>query len=220
MTIDEAVRTLESGFSAGPPGPDAQLHMAPRPRPGWEPGVLPEDARIGAALLLVYPRDDRAHVLLTKRPSSMAFHAGQVSLPGGGVEAGESLEDAALREAHEEVGLAAGFARTVGRLSPLHIPVSGFNLHAVVAVAKARPVWIPSEREVERILEIPIDDLVDPERQVHDVFERPAGTFDVPYFAIEGERVWGATAMILAEFLSLLGHPPEPWHRRQSVPTG
>lgn len=220
MTLDDAIHILEAGFADGTPGSDAQLRMAPRPRPGWEPGVLPDDARLGAALLLLYPRGGNACVLLTKRPTSMEFHAGQVSLPGGGVESGETLEDAALREADEEVGLQRDAARTLGRLSPLHIPVSGFNLHAVVAITPTRPAWTPSAREVERVLEVPITDLVDPECQVHDVFERPAGTFDVPYFAIEGERVWGATAMILAEFLTLLGHPPDPWQRRQSVPTG
>ena len=79
--------------------------MAPRPRVGWQAGVIPEGARTAAALLLLYPIGDRAHVCLTRRAGSLGTHAGQISLPGGTVDDGETIERAALREAHEEIGL-------------------------------------------------------------------------------------------------------------------
>ena len=89
-------------------------------------------------------------------------HGGQVSLPGGVVEPGETFEQAALREAHEEVALPLDGVRVLGALTPLDIPVSGFRLHPIVAVTNARPTLTPADGEVAHILEIGVDDLLDP----------------------------------------------------------
>jgi 8-oxo-dGTP pyrophosphatase MutT (NUDIX family) len=193
------------------PGPDAQNLLAPRPRSGWQPGVVPPECRRGAVLLLFFPAARGTALLLTKRGVGLLNHAGQVSLPGGAVENGETIEDGALREAHEEVGLDTRGARLLGRLSPLHVPVSGFVLHPVLAVLDHRPSLRPTPGEVERILEADVGLLVD--RCSYSVERRTfRGTeYRVPYVVVEGEKVWGATAMVLAEFLTLLGHPPDPW---------
>lgn len=190
------------------PGVEAQLRMAPRPRVGWDPHRFPEGLREGAALLLVYPIDGNPHVLLTVRGAQMRKHTGQVSFPGGSVDANESFESAALREASEEVGVAPASVRVLGRLTPLHIPVSGFRLHPVVGIVDRRPDFVPAEWEVARILEVPIDDLHDPDRLRRETQTRESmgNKYDVeiPYFAVDGFKVWGATAMALAEFLALL----------------
>ena len=195
--FEDVVSAAESGL-ARLPGVDAQLRMAPVPRGGWKPGFAPDQAKPAAALLLVYPADGRAVILLTKRASALPNHAGQVSLPGGALDRGESIEDAALREAEEEVGLARGGVRLIGRLTPLHIPVSGFVLHPVVGVAASRPVMRPEPGEVDRIIEAPVRDLLDPAR--HHRVNRAIGAyeFEMPYFDLDGEQVWGATAMVLA----------------------
>jgi 8-oxo-dGTP pyrophosphatase MutT (NUDIX family) len=199
---------LADALSRPLPGAEAQVLLAPRPRAGWQPGHVPDDCRHGAALLLLYPRHERAHVVLTVRDERMPQHAGQVSLPGGAVEPGESFAAAALREAHEEVGVDPSAVRVLGGLSPLHIPVSEFVLHPQVAVTSLRPNLVRCSREVARILEVPVEQMNEPERVRVEVRTYRGRRYQVPYVLLEGEKVWGATAMILSEFLSALGQPP------------
>ena len=192
------------------PGVDAQMRMAPQPRGGWKRGFAPDQARPAAALLLVYPVGGAATVLLTKRASHLPSHKGQVSLPGGAVDPGETIVAAALREAREEVGLQTDLVTVVGCLTPLHIPVSGFELNPVVGTMASRPAMVPETGEVDRIIEAAVADLADPARHRRVTRVREGLEFDMPYFDIDGEEVWGATAMVLAEFVTLLGAPPQP----------
>jgi 8-oxo-dGTP pyrophosphatase MutT (NUDIX family) len=211
LTFEELKRVLSDRLAATLPGHDGQVRMSPRPRFGWRPGEVPPDARRSGVVLLLYPIADRPHVVLTVRDSKLLHHAGQVSLPGGAVEPNESIEEAALREAQEEVGVDPDLLRIVGALSPLHVPVSGYVLHPRVAVADERPTWRPGTHEVARVLEASLERLRDPailEVEVRKYSERPV---DVPYFRLDGEKIWGATAMVLSEFLCVLGCPPDPW---------
>ena len=193
--------------------------MAPSPRIGWDPLRFPDGATNGAALLLVYPafaeamlagkpHHDTLHVALTVRGSELRNHTGQVSLPGGRVELGETLEAAALREATEEIGVDPGAIELLGRLTPLHIPVSGFLLHPIVGFTPMRPAFQRAEWEVARIIEAPVSLLADPavvKREIRTrVVKGQPIDVDVPYFDIDGEKVWGATAMVLAEFCAIL----------------
>lgn len=166
--------------------------------------MLPEGCREGAALLLVYPHNSEPHVLLTVRRHDLPDHPGQVSLPGGAVEAGETVEEAALREAAEEIGADPFHIRILGRMTPIHIPVSNFNLYPVVAITADRHPWQRQDREVARILEVPLGLLRDPETLQAEERKLAGASRQVPFFHVEGEKIWGATAMVLSEFLGML----------------
>ncbi len=198
---------LRARLASTLPGLAAQITMAPRPRPGWDPLSMPSDLRDAAGLLLLYPHDGVWQVPLTLRASALRHHTSQVSLPGGRVDLGETLEQAALREAFEEIGIAPGQVEILGRLSPLHIPVSRHLLYPVVGVAAERPAFNLAAAEVERLIEVPLPRLRLPETVRWEQLPRESpstAVMDVPYFDVEGVRVWGATAMVLAEFLAVL----------------
>jgi len=218
VTFADAVARLETGLRSPLPGPAAQERLAPVPRREWPAGFNTARIRNAAGLLLVFPKRkeetgersprflldrDSAHIILTVRAQALR-HGGQVSLPGGVVDPGETFEQAALREAHEEVALALDQVRVLGALTALDIPVSGFRLHPIVATASARPHLTPSDGEVARILEISVDELLNPRHFITTERERDGVTFKVPAFRIANVEIWGATAMVLAEFLALL----------------
>ncbi len=136
--------------------------MGPRPRREWPEDFNPARVRHAAGLLLVFPLAQEAHIVLTVRADTLGRHGGQVSLPGGVAEPGETYAQAALREAHEEIALAPEAVRLLGPLTPVDIPVSGFRLHPIVAAVDARPFLTPSDGEVARILEVGVDELCDP----------------------------------------------------------
>jgi 8-oxo-dGTP pyrophosphatase MutT (NUDIX family) len=189
------------------PGLDAQLRMAPRPLMRPDP-ALESRLRPAAALLLVYPHADAWHVPLTVRGSGLRHHTGQVSLPGGRLDhPGESVEDAALREANEEIGVLPDDVEILGRLTSIPVIVSGHLLQPVVGVASRRPVFTLAAHEVERLIELPVSRLLQPDAVAWEERVRmipPHGMMNVPYFEVDGARVWGATAMVLAEFGALL----------------
>jgi 8-oxo-dGTP pyrophosphatase MutT (NUDIX family) len=219
MQFPDVVTRLEDAFTRELPGAAAQAHLAPIPRRQWPDGFREEQLRHAAGLLLVFPdqtenaeaaqaersRSAEARILLTVRAHTLGRHGGQVSLPGGVVDAGETFEQAALREAREEVGLSTDLVRVLGAMTPLDIPVSGFRLHPIVGICERRPPLTPAAREVARILEPAIDALMARDCVVHARRARDGVAMTVPGFHLEGVEIWGATAMVLAEFLSLLG---------------
>ena len=202
------------------PGYAAHAEMAPFPS-RTDPAVISVEGKAGraaATLVLLYPDAAGAPVLvLTVRQPSLRAHSGQVSLPGGAVEPGETPEAAARREAREEIGVDA--ADVLGRLTPLYVPPSGFSVWPVVAALPARPEFYVQEREVAELVEVPVSVLLDPatrQRQARTLRGNPlvdeGATLDVPFFALGGHEVWGATAMMLAEFVAVVRNvlAPEP----------
>jgi 8-oxo-dGTP pyrophosphatase MutT (NUDIX family) len=205
--FDVVVARLVERLKGPLPGPAAQALLAPWPRRPIPSGFTEDNVRHAAGLLLVFPIAGRAHIVLTRRADTLGRHGGQISLPGGVVDPGETVEQAAVREAHEEVALPLAAARILGRLTPIDIPISGFRLHPVIAAVDHHPAFVPAAHEVADILEVAIGALGDRGALTSSERERDGVRIAVPAFHVAGRDIWGATAMVLAEFLSLLGWP-------------
>jgi 8-oxo-dGTP pyrophosphatase MutT (NUDIX family) len=204
VTHAELLAHISAAFNRPLPGAAAHALMVPRPRGEWPEDSATLQYRAAAGLLLAFPRNNETHLILTVR-SQHVRHGGQVSMPGGVVEPGESNARAALREAHEEVAFVDTDVRLMGELTSVDIPVSGFRLHPVVASIDRSPILRPSDREVARILEVPLAALLDPGVVEWRPMTRGLVSLIAPAFVIDEAVIWGATAMVLAEFLSMLG---------------
>lgn len=200
------IERLERRLREAKPGPSAQLRMAPNPRLGHRPYTEVEDSCLKAGvLILLYPRDGETYLSLIRRTGLVFHHRDQIGLPGGRLEAGEDFVRAALRETHEELGIAPEGLKVIGDLTPLYIPPSNFCAYPVVAVASATPDFRPDPREVAEVIEIPLWHLADPDRAGRETWLAGGRSLEVPFYAFGRHKIWGATAMILSEFLEILG---------------
>ncbi len=203
LTIEKVHQALElEDFDAL----TAQKKMMPF---GAAERVIPENddyVRIGAVLVLLYQRDDEMYLVLTKRREDLHSHAGQISFPGGKQEPPESLLITALRETEEEVGVPKTAVQSLGQLTSIYIPPSGFLVHPFVGYYQngGPPRFIPSVDEVAQVIEVPLTTLLNPETAVVEPWDFKGHEVLVPYFAIQEHKVWGATAIMLSEFLERL----------------
>ncbi len=187
------------------PGLPVQLSMSPQPRPGTERILDPAlDCRRAGVLVLVYPRGNEPCLVLTRRTDAVENHRGQISFPGGSLDAGEDALAAALREGWEELAIPPAQVEVIGALSPLYIPPSGFCVYPTVALARSRPDFSPNPQEVAEIIEVPLALLLAPTTRQEEWWEIRGATVRVPFYAVGPHKVWGATAMILCELLWLL----------------
>ncbi|HUG69179.1 MAG TPA: CoA pyrophosphatase [Pirellulaceae bacterium] len=145
------------------------------------------------------------HLPLTVRPTAMSSHGGQVSLPGGLIEPGETIEQAALRECCEELGEAGAEVQILGSLSQIYVFATNFLVTPCVAWTPTRPRFEPNPAEVANLLEPSIVDLLNPDRRGSHMIERRGVRFRVPHVVYDQHEIWGATNVILAEFLHLVG---------------
>ncbi|MCE9606271.1 MAG: CoA pyrophosphatase [Planctomycetia bacterium] len=198
---------LRSRLERPLPGRSAQALFEPELAYGRHFGPPPHDARRAAVLILVYPHDGAWHLALTKRRDDLPAHPGQVSLPGGYVEADETTKSAALRELEEELNVPQSSVEVLGNLSPLYIFGTHFYVIPWVAGCDHRPAFLPNVAEVGELFEVPIAYITDPaNRGTHPRVVRGIRQA-VPHFDwrldSQVERIWGATAMILSEFLAV-----------------
>ena len=183
------VAALRERLRAPLPGWPAQARMSPRPRVTLDPLTTLDDLRPAAALVLLYQQASAWYVPVTVRHATLRQHGGQVSLPGGRIDPGETAEQTALREAFEEIGLVPEEVTLLGRLTPLPIPISGHLLHPVVGYTRGQPSFQMAAGEVERILEVPLARLRAPDAIRWQTLPRslpPFGPMEVPSFDVEG----------------------------------
>lgn len=200
------ISKVRSALKEPLPGKVAQFEMAAIGRPSNDAKVR-DDVRTASVLISLFERNDEwVTAVMKRRIIDGDRHSGQISLPGGKRENGEPLEMTAIRESHEEIGTPYDNVEILGRLTELHVPVSNFIIHPYVSFIDAPFDYVKQESEVESIHEIRIDDLMDPNRRKTTEIRVPEGFTlkNVPYFDLSGEVIWGATAMIFSEFVSLL----------------
>lgn len=201
---DPLINKISASLKGKLPGRDSQFKMAPGVRLENNQGFY----RNAAVMILLYRKEGKWHFILMKRPEYAGAHSGQVSLPGGIHEKEDpDMLATALRETREELGVDENFIRVLGSLSRLQIPVSGIEVSPFVGVYPPDPEFRPDPAEVDYLIEVPLDDLVNPSLVKDDVRAIHCRMVRVPYFSLEGEQVWGATAMILSEFLDVLETP-------------
>jgi 8-oxo-dGTP pyrophosphatase MutT (NUDIX family) len=182
---------------------NAQKKMMPVPR-GVRPADKSGQPRQGGVLVLLYQEDGKTFLVLTRRRDDLTAHAGQISFPGGRREDGESIEATAIREAKEEIGIDPVELEMLGRLSSLYIPPTDYEVHPFVAWHLGRPQLTRQPSEVAEILIVPLNYLLEPENQYEEPWEIRGFRVQVPYYLVEDHKVWGATAMMLSEFLERL----------------
>jgi 8-oxo-dGTP pyrophosphatase MutT (NUDIX family) len=191
MDPDEILSRVEKGLWAPLPGIPAQLHMVPEPRPGQKAYFEVEDASLKAGvLILLYKKDDRLWMVLTRRKERVLHHRGQISLPrGGGQHPGESLEATALRETVEELGPDLVSVRVLGRLTPLYIPPSNYCIYPTVAFVPGDPTFRPQPDEVAEVIEVPVDYLADPAHTRRETWSLGGRPVEVPFYEYEGHKI-------------------------------
>lgn len=203
-SFDDHITHLRRRLEAPLPGMQAQVTMAPAYR--QDPSLLSvkkKACREAGVLALFFPRNEVPTLLLTVRRSDLKEHPGQVSFPGGRREPNETLRATALREAEEEVGLPPQGVDILGSLTPLYIPPSNFCVYPFVGMVPQAPDLTPQDDEVERILCTPLSHLLNPNTRRREPWTLRGQEVMVPFLDIEGHKVWGATAMMLAELLAL-----------------
>ncbi len=174
------------------------------------PELIPEplspdiNTRQGSVLLLLFPQDEKLSFVLIRRPSSMKYHAGQIAFPGGGFEpADKNLSNTAIRETTEEIGIQSDLIEIIGELSPLYVKVSNYTVSAFIGWSQTSPSFNFNKGEVDALFIIPLENLIERSTLQFQEVETHLGTKKFPGYLINGIFIWGATAMILTEFIEI-----------------
>ncbi|MBY0434407.1 MAG: CoA pyrophosphatase [Cyclobacteriaceae bacterium] len=183
------------------PGPRAHEPLRATPlgaiKPVFQHKLPPKP---GSVLILLYPEGDTVKFPLTKRPEYIGAHSGQISLPGGKAEEGETSVQTALREGQEEIGVLPSNIEVVGQLSEFFVIPSNFLVTPIVAYQKSKPLLVPDPVEVVKIIEGELGSLLKPDAvKTREILAARTYPMMAPHFLIEDEIVWGATAMMLNE---------------------
>lgn len=201
MIFETDLSKLEQRFLLPLPGKEAQFRLAPSFRPSMDESGAIQEAGV---IILLYYKNNELHFPLIERPVYNGAHSGQISFPGGKTEATDkSIIDTALRECNEEIGVNASKIKVLGNLTNLIIPISKFEVHPVVGYWEGTISFSAQPEEVVSIIEVPLSAVLSETTLEYKkvIYEGIEGI--IPFFNVCDKMVWGATAMILSEFIHI-----------------
>lgn len=195
---------LEKAMQKELPGKEAHLKMLPKemsPRLLIQPD---QTARLSSVLVAIYPENDIPHIIFIKRQEYEGVHSGQISFPGGKKEAGDkSMWHTALREANEEINLEISLVQKLGKLSDVYIERSNHIVHPYIGKITEIGDLKADAYEVKDIIKVSIPYLLHKAKIRHFILTRKNVDYAMPYYDLYGEVLWGATAMMVSEFLEV-----------------
>jgi 8-oxo-dGTP pyrophosphatase MutT (NUDIX family) len=200
------ITQLSNRLSAPLPGEEAQYLMAPGSRRRLtDDEIEAYNPRKSAVLILIFPENNHIKTIFIVRPTYKGVHSGQVAFPGGKFEESDSdLQQTALRETFEEVGVHPSLITIIGKLTDVYIDPSNFLVHPYVGYVNARPNFIADAREVAKIIDYNLFDLHNEAIQsTKEITIAETFQLTVPCYDIHGETLWGATAMMVSELNAL-----------------
>ena len=187
------------------PGPDAHDKMASESRLKLKMPSPNERTRESAVLILFYPVENQVFIPLILRPQYDGVHGGQMAFPGGRVEKeDENLIRTAMREAQEEIGVRLTDIKVIGQLTKLFIPPSNFNVQPIIGYMNHKPDFYPDAREVDKVIEITLEEIINPKIIGRKILNIRGVQIDAPFYQIQEHTVWGATAMMISELLTII----------------
>jgi 8-oxo-dGTP pyrophosphatase MutT (NUDIX family) len=204
--VDKLLNTLKTRLQLPLPGKEAQYLLAPSYRSGMNEDGPRKKAGV---ILLLYLKNNELHFPLIERPVYNGAHSGQISFPGGQVDpADKNLTETSLRECEEEIGLKASKIEVIGELTSLFIPASKFEVFPIIGFYRETPSFIPQKEEVASIIEVPLSLLLSESCIEYKKVEFNGLEESIPFYNIYNKMVWGATAMMLSEFVCIWKENP------------
>jgi 8-oxo-dGTP pyrophosphatase MutT (NUDIX family) len=201
MELFQLVAHLQKKLKAPLPGKKAHFEMIPSIRLG-EFAPIPDTARKSSVLILLFEKKDAIHIILMMRPEYKGVHSSQVSFPGGSyMDEDINLENTALRETEEEIGLERNKIKIIGSLTDLYIPPSNYLVKPFVGYTNDIGCLKPDEKEVKKIFLVELSEFLgDKNIKTKKIKVQSGAEFLTPYYDVCGYTIWGATAMMLREF--------------------
>ena len=209
VLFDEAIELIKQTFLDDLPGINAHQFMAPNHRKAAAEYLKEvESYKTGCVMALLFPAETGEAILILMERTGVEgdVHSHQVSFPGGKHDENDSsFLMTALREVHEEVGVRSSEINVLGAMTELYIPASNFLVYPFAGYMRNRPEYNLSADEVKNIIEVPLSFFLNPENRKETIFSSARGyAVQAPYYDYNGTKIWGATAMMIAELIALL----------------
>ncbi len=213
ISVQRVLDALTALGQRGPVPEDVDSDRLLGPTVTVNEAVAPGPLRVNAGVLAaLFEEEGEARLIFTRRSAGLRTHRGEVSFPGGRLDEGEDATTAALREAHEEVGLDRSSVTPVGWIHPVMTMVSASVILPVLATIPARPHLVANAAEVERVFDVALAELADLSVYHEERWRIPGrtvpgsddGSFAIRFFEVSGEMIWGATARMIHELLSIV----------------